>query len=270
MTAVINIVPNSRATAVAILAAAAFVSAPQASVGERAKADVECSNSAQQLTYDCTIRLSRRGHGTPLGGARIVIKADMANMPMAHNVAPVVARESATPGSYLAKLALEMPGRWTLRLQISGPLGDIVVTHVDFGLSPGHVRTLGAREIKGYADPRDRRAVSRGRQVYAANCARCHGPKQQGERRAGLTPPPGEKPAPPLNGSGHSAHHGDGDMFTTVRGSPAPGSRPPARRMPRFGSILSEADIWAVLAYIKSRWPEVVRRHHAERYPRRD
>ena len=32
--------------------------------------------------------------------------------------------------------------------------------------------------------------------------------------------------------------------------------------MPGFGDTMSDADIWAVLSYIKSRWPENVRRRH--------
>ena len=82
--------------------------------------------------------------------------------------------------------------------------------------------------------------------------------------------PKKEKPAPPLNGTGHSAHHADADMFTIVKGVPPDGTQPAPRRMPRFGVLLSNEEIWAVIAYVKSRWPEGVRRHHAEIFPRRD
>ena len=33
-------------------------------------------------------------------------------------------------------------------------------------------------------------------------------------------------------------------------------------RMPAFQSVLSNADIWAVLAFIKSRWPPNIRAFH--------
>ena len=33
--------------------------------------------------------------------------------------------------------------------------------------------------------------------------------------------------------------------------------------MAAFGGVLSDADIWAVLAFIKSSWPEEIRRRHA-------
>jgi mono/diheme cytochrome c family protein len=35
--------------------------------------------------------------------------------------------------------------------------------------------------------------------------------------------------------------------------------------MPAFGDKLSDDDIWAVLAYIKSRWPTEIRRAQQER-----
>ena len=82
--------------------------------------------------------------------------------------------------------------------------------------------------------------------------------------------PKKEKPAPPLNGPGHGAHHFDAEMFTTVEGASAGGGQPRPRRMPRIDAILTDDDIWAVIAYIKSRWPESIRRHHAEMFPRGD
>jgi mono/diheme cytochrome c family protein len=121
--------------------------------------------------------------------------------------------------------------------------------------------------MNGYADPGDAGAVSHGRQVYAHNCAACHGDKLQGELQAGLDVPKGEKPATPLNGSGHSAHHSDADMFATVKGESADGGQPGPRRMPRFGTTLTDDDVLAVIAYMKSRWPESIRQQHAQMFP---
>jgi mono/diheme cytochrome c family protein len=58
-------------------------------------------------------------------------------------------------------------------------------------------------------------------------------------------------------------------MFTTVNAASADGGQPRPRRMPRFGPILTDDEIWAVIAYVKSRWPESIRRQHAENFPRR-
>ena len=260
---------SAKAVALVALCCAAFA-IHQAAAGERAKADVVCHETAQPLTYSCTIRLSRRRDAAPVTGARIVIKADMPSMPMAHNLPPVIALESGTPGSYQASLVLEMQGDWALRLQISGPLRDVIVASVGVGQSPRHASTIGRSEIEGYADPGDTRAVRRGRRVYAHNCANCHGKNLQGELQAGLEVPKGEMPAPPLNGSGHSAHHSDADMFATLDGASTDGGRPRPRRMPRFGPILTDDETWAVIAYLKSRWPESTRRQHADAFPRQD
>ena len=266
MTAIVNTVRNPSARAITLLAAfCVAIVAHQAVAAERAKADVVCQETAQSLEYSCTIRLSKRHDAAPVTGARVVIKADMTSMPMAHNVPPVIALESEAQGSYQATLFLEMYGRWALRLQISGPIEDVIVATVDFDRSPGHVRTADRSDIEGYADPEDVQAVRRGRRVYAHNCANCHGKELQGELQAGLSVPEGGKPAPPLNGTGHSAHHSDADMFTTVKGASVEGGQP-TRRMPHFGPTLIDDDVWAVIAYIKSRWPEGIRRQQAENF----
>ena len=105
---------------------------------ERAEADVVCNETGMPLQYSCTIQMHERNSGNPLTGAKIVINADMPDMPMAHNVAPVIAMESETPGLYQATLLLEMRGSWVLRLSVSGPMRDIVVVKMDFGAHPAH------------------------------------------------------------------------------------------------------------------------------------
>ena len=113
----------------------------QPAAGERARAEVVCSETEQALKYSCTIQLSERSSGVPVIGPQIVIGADMPDMPMAHNVPPVIAVESRTPGKYHATLFLEMQGQWVLRLRISGPLQDIFIVALDFDQTSGHVHT---------------------------------------------------------------------------------------------------------------------------------
>ena len=99
----------------------------------RANADVQCGETSVPLQYTCAIQLYERSSGKPISGAEILINADMPDMPMAHNIRPVIAMENETLGSYRATILLEMPGRWMLRLTISGPLRDIVVVEVNLG-----------------------------------------------------------------------------------------------------------------------------------------
>jgi hypothetical protein len=104
-----------------------------ANAGERAKADVDCKMTGEKLVYDCMIMLMNKASGDPIPGAEIVVKADMPSMPMAHNVAPVTAMAMDKPGSYHARLQLEMQGEWALTLDVSGPLRDRLVKKLQLG-----------------------------------------------------------------------------------------------------------------------------------------
>ncbi len=113
-----------------------------ASAGERVAADISCTASAKKLTYDCIITLKGRKSGMPMGGAEIVIKADMPSMPMVHNVAPVMAAPGSMPGHYTAQLELEMHGEWALIVDVSGPTRDRVVRKLRFGADAGQTEHM--------------------------------------------------------------------------------------------------------------------------------
>lgn len=104
-----------------------------------------------------------------------------------------------------------------------------------------------------------------GRQLYGQHCASCHGVELEGqpdwqERRAD-----GKLPAPPHDASGHTWHHPDQQLFAITKHGLAPFAGPDYKTdMPAFGDMLSDDEIWAVLDYIKSRWPEEVRARQAE------
>jgi len=55
---------------------------------------------------------------------------------------------------------------------------------------------------------------------------------------------------------GHTWHHPDDVLFGITKGGVAPPYGPPGYQsdMPAFGAILTDTQIWDVLAYIKSRW----------------
>ncbi|MGQ0544613.1 MAG: FixH family protein, partial [Betaproteobacteria bacterium] len=91
---------------------------------------LDCKPMAQDFVYDCTIKLSRAGK--PLSGAQVTVGADMPSMPMAHTVRPVKARPGKAPGEYRARLELEMPGEWAVKLRLSGPVRDQLVLRYDF------------------------------------------------------------------------------------------------------------------------------------------
>lgn len=101
-------------------------------LAQRVNADVSCRPTPQALAYDCRIVLKHARNGTPVPGAELMVGADMPSMPMAHNVKPVPATPGKAPGEYDARIALEMHGEWALRLQVSGPVRDIVVKKLRF------------------------------------------------------------------------------------------------------------------------------------------
>jgi hypothetical protein len=107
-----------------------FVFFSAAVFAQRTEADLKCRHSAKDYIYDCVIRLSRGGE--PLAGAQVSVGADMPSMPMAHNIKPVKARPAKNPGEYEARLDLEMPGEWAVKLRISGPVRDQVVKKMHF------------------------------------------------------------------------------------------------------------------------------------------
>ena len=116
---------------IAIFAVLALSSA--ASAGERAKADVSCKATGEKLVYDCVIMLMKMKSGDPIAGAKIVVKAAMPSMPMAHNVVAVNAKARGRPGAYHARIRIQMHGEWALTMDVSGPLRDRLVKKLQFG-----------------------------------------------------------------------------------------------------------------------------------------
>ncbi len=107
--------------------------------------------------------------------------------------------------------------------------------------------------------------AARGEAVYAAHCAACHGPDGAGQANWRVRKPNGKLPAPPLNGTGHTWHHPDPQlraMITDGVAAMVPG--PYATDMRGFGDRLSDADIDAVLAHIKTWWSPEHRARQAE------
>ena len=66
------------------------------------------------------------------------------------------------------------------------------------------------------ANPNNPQAVALGQQVYAARCASCHGANLEGQPNWQQELPTGGLPAPPHDETGHTWHHNDQSLFTTV------------------------------------------------------
>ena len=109
-----------------------------------------------------------------------------------------------------------------------------------------------------YIAPGDAAVLARGKEIYAAHCASCHGAQLEGQADWRQRLPNGRLPAPPHDVSGHTWHHPDEVLIDIVKNGLVPGKTAPQgyeSDMPAYAGILSDADITAVLAYIKSSWP---------------
>lgn len=108
------------------------------------------------------------------------------------------------------------------------------------------------------------RAISKGAQLYAAECAGCHGGRLEGwDLRAGPDVR-GPRAAPSLGQAGHAWQHSDAELAAIVghgTGSVAPPGDTPG--MLAFAERLDRSDIDAILAFVKSGWSRSARTYQA-------
>ncbi|BDW86876.1 c-type cytochrome [Roseicyclus marinus] len=124
----------------------------------------------------------------------------------------------------------------------------------------------GATEQPGQILPwRDAAVVAQGAAIYEAQCAACHGAELEGQPDWQVRRANGRLPAPPHDPTGHTWHHPDAQLIDiTTRGTAAIVGGGYQSDMIGYGDILTEAEIIAVLSYIKSTWPPEVIAIHDE------
>ena len=105
-------------------------------------------------------------------------------------------------------------------------------------------------------------AATPGQRIFQANCAVCHGVDGAGQPYWHIQKADGLLPPPPLNGDGHTWHHGDGTLYTYVSQGGAAfeftGPNSFKSGMPAFGEVLSHDEIVAVIEYVKSLWVDKI------------
>lgn len=113
----------------------------------------------------------------------------------------------------------------------------------------------------GHANPDDSLQVAFGASVYRQRCASCHGSNLEGQPDWRTRKPDGRLPAPPHDETGHTWHHPDEHLFSITNLGLKPPLAPEGYQsdMPAFDDVLTDEEIWAVLAFIKSRWPTTIR-----------
>jgi len=107
---------------------------------------------------------------------------------------------------------------------------------------------------------------AQGKVLYSQHCAGCHGANLEGQPNWKERNEKGRLPAPPHNETGHTWHHADQLLFELTKFGMVPPNVPGKYEsdMPAFKDILTDDQIWAVLNYIKSRWPEETRKLQQE------
>ena len=134
------------------------------------------------------------------------------------------------------------------------------------GLAAAYINVIsgGGASVTAFADPDNAAMVAHGETLYVENCAECHGQNLEGQPNWQIKNADGILPAPPHDATGHTWHHADQLLFDiTKRGGQAAAPKGFISGMPEFGEILSDDDILATLAYIKSRWPQEIRKRQA-------
>lgn len=104
---------------------------------------------------------------------------------------------------------------------------------------------------------------ARGKVLYDARCAICHGINLEGQPNWQRARSDGSYPAPPHDATGHTWHHSDQYFIDVTLYGGAAVTGVPSNAMPGFAGSLSEDDVRAILAYIKTSWPDDVRAKQA-------
>jgi hypothetical protein len=92
-----------------------------------------------------------------------------------------------------------------------------------------------------------------------------HGSNLEGELNWQDPLPDGRLRAPPHDATGHSWHHSDTELFEMTKYGPTQFAEPGYESdMPAYAGVLTDAEIAAVLAFIKSTWPPEIRAHQAQ------
>lgn len=123
------------------------------------------------------------------------------------------------------------------------------------GAAPAAVPSLVATP----SDP----SLRAGFDLYQEHCAACHGTRGEGDPDWKIPLDDGSLKPPPHDSSGHTWHHSDEELLRIIREGGV--IYMPQSKMPGYAEVLTEAEMRAVLDYIRSLWGPQERAYQAER-----
>jgi mono/diheme cytochrome c family protein len=101
-----------------------------------------------------------------------------------------------------------------------------------------------------------------GEQVFAENCATCHGKQAMGLVKDWKKPINGRYPAPPLNGQAHAWHHSPKLLLATINN----GGVKLGGTMPGFKDKLNEMEKQSILSYLYSLWNADIQQKYQQKF----
>ena len=127
-----------------------------------------------------------------------------------------------------------------------------------------------ATQVQGHHELANRN-LENGYRNYQEYCASCHGVNLEGQANWRSRNEDGTLPAPPHDETGHTWHHETEMLFeyTKLGGQvtlEAVGVKNFTSGMPAFGDVLTDEQIWEVLSFIRSTWPQHIQDAHATRH----
>lgn len=121
--------------------------------------------------------------------------------------------------------------------------GSVLLIAAD---APAKLTRADAQKLKSPM-PNTKQSIARGRVIFMENCTTCHG--ENGKAEGSLIADATDLTTPSLYKSGTS----EGEIFRSIRDGAGD-------QMPAFKSQLdSETDIWNLVNFIRSLWPESMR-----------
>jgi mono/diheme cytochrome c family protein len=144
------------------------------------------------------------------------------------------------------------PGSW--RLPAMAYVVTLATTMFAFGMAPA-----------AHASADNDQRLALGKKVYDARCASCHGANLEGQGNWRQRLPSGRLPAPPHDATGHTWHHADRFLIEITKFGVTPfAPKGYESDMPAFEGKLGDAEIQAVIEFIKSTWPPNIRARQAQ------